>query len=204
MSGAVPANPSVDDIDRSVWAKYDIQQRVGKGVRLSRDRERVRRKELATPREKSRRALGNAEKETKREAERERAGEIENEKKGGWPSRSPSLRLTPTLTKPNIKNSRHSLSLSYSPLRPTKNTTIPKNPGLRHRLARRRPPQRRGRRAQEDLRRVQLRDRRAEDLSRDHVPAGALGPLQHHPVRSEERSWAVGLFFLSGTARPFF
>jgi hypothetical protein len=32
MSGAVPANPSVDDIDRSVWAKYDIQQRVGKGV----------------------------------------------------------------------------------------------------------------------------------------------------------------------------
>jgi len=30
----MPANnPSVDDIDRSVWAKYDIQQRVGKGVR---------------------------------------------------------------------------------------------------------------------------------------------------------------------------
>ena len=41
MSGAAPANSSLDDIDRSVWAKYDIQQRVGKGVRLSRDRESV-------------------------------------------------------------------------------------------------------------------------------------------------------------------
>lgn len=47
MSGAVPANPSVDDIDRSVWAKYDIQQRVGKGVRVSRARDRENVKEGA-------------------------------------------------------------------------------------------------------------------------------------------------------------
>ena len=59
MSGAVPANPSVDDIDRSVWAKYDIQQRVGKGVRLSRDREKCDGRSWRR-REKDKESIGNA------------------------------------------------------------------------------------------------------------------------------------------------
>lgn len=49
MSQPAPSSSTHDDIDKAVWAKYDIQHRVGKGVGLNfsrrgrkRDRERER------------------------------------------------------------------------------------------------------------------------------------------------------------------
>jgi len=71
MSGAVPANPSVDDIDRSVWAKYDIQQRVGKGV--SRKKRNGRSRETREERRRRRR---------RGQCRKTGAGGAETEKKG--------------------------------------------------------------------------------------------------------------------------